>query len=152
MPVVTNQLAVIASSLLLSISGNATPALQFAGEFGCVATLASPHPSGKEIKGHMRIQCTEVVPRAYVHVQLWRLRWWGWESVGTAGNFESNRAGRTFDTAAHFTPGGGCYYYRSTGSGYVIDLKGERHPTPGTGVNFDQRFLKQLPPGCGSKW
>lgn len=101
----------------------------------------------------MRIKCKQPVALAHIEVQLWRLRWWGWEQVGKPGLFENARGGRTFDTWAEFRPApSDCYYYQSTGEGYVIDNFGQRQNAPGLGRNYDPRLLKSLPPGCGSTW
>ena len=88
----------------------------------------------------------------HVENQLWRLRWWGWEAVGKPGEYTNEKGGRTFDAAAAFTLDAGCYYYRTTGSGYTVGFDGVRYSAPRVGINFDQRYLKHLPPGCGAKW
>jgi hypothetical protein len=126
--------------------------LKFAPQFGCVASLPSPHPSGGFIKAHMRITCKRPVAKAHVEVQLWRLRAWGWEEIGTFKEY-NNTGVRTADVAAVVTAArSDCYYYRSTGDGFIIDWNGRQIRTPGEGFSLDQRMLKGLPPGCGTKW
>lgn len=151
---------VLAANIFLALTLVLTPAIgaetdsrvTFGGEHNCSATIDSPHPSGNVIKSHMRIRCAKPVLKAEVGVQLWRLRWWGWEAVGKPGKYPSKRPGKFFDTEATWKPGNGCFYYRSTGSGWVLRGDGVVVPTPGEGVNYDQRWLKGLSPGCGLKW
>ena len=101
----------------------------------------------------MRISCKRQVAAARVEVQLWRLRAWGWEQIGELGRYRKPKAVRTVDAAATASASSDeCYYYRSTGRGYVIDWRGQRLDAPGEGVSYDQRYLKHLPPGCGTKW
>ena len=131
---------------------NADSQVTFGGDHNCSATLDSPHPSGSVIKSHMRIRCAKPVLKGEVTAQLWRLRWWGWEAVGKPARYPGNKPGRFFDASAKWNPRKGCYYYRSTGSGWILRGDGVVVSTPGEGVNYDQRWLKGLPPGCGVKW
>lgn len=144
--------AVVATLMATANSAVTNASQRFAEGHECDAILASPHPSSGIIKAHMRVRCKHAVAKGHVEAQLWRLRWWGWEAIGTPGSYTNMRGGRTFDVAAVERPGGGCYYYRSTGSGYVVDLMGQIHHTPGQGVNYDRRYSKGLPPGCGTSW
>lgn len=150
-----SSIARIAASAVLAVSPlslGETPT-KFAPDFGCVANLPAPHPSGGAIKAHMRISCKRPVAAAHVEVQLWRLRAWGWEKIGPLGKYTKPARVRTVDTfAAVPATRTECYYYRSTGEGHIIDWRGERIDTPGEGVSYDQRYLKGLPPGCGTKW
>lgn len=132
--------------------GSQAPRDTVVESIGCAATLDSPHPSRGLIKAHMRIKCRRPVLGGHVENQLWRLRWWGWEAVGEAGNFTNSKPGKYFDTHAEWQPDEGCYYYRNTGSGWIISNDGVQIPTPGAGVNYDQRWKKGLPPGCGTHW
>lgn len=145
-------MTVIGSILISSTALAVQPVASFGGAAGCKATLDSPHPSMGYIKSHMRISCVRKVAAAHVEARLWRLRWWGWEAVTDPTQYDKKDGGRTFDTAARFKPDSGCYYYRSTGSGFVIGFDGTRYDTPGVGVNYDQRFSKGRPAGCGASW
>lgn len=143
----------IAAMIAIALPSVGTAPKRFAPEFNCFASLPAPHPSGGLIKAHMRISCKRQVASAQVEVQLWRLRSWGWEEIGNPGLYKKSRPVRTVDTfASAAVTGADCYYYRSTGRGYVITWKGERIEAPGEGVNFDQRYVKRLSPGCGTKW
>ena len=150
-----SSLARIAAAAVVAVSSFSVGEAprRFAPEFGCVARLPAPHPSGDVIKAHMRISCKRPVATARVEVQLWRLRVWGWEKIGPLGWHLTPWSVRTVDAAAIASASSDeCYYYRSTGEGYVITWHGVKIKTPGEGVNYDQRYLKGLPPGCGTKW
>jgi len=140
--------ALVATAAALTSSSPQTP---FAGSHGCVARIDSPHPSKGVIKSHTRIQCRRQVLGGGVSSQLWRRRAWGWERVGELKRYDRVTTASRIETASQWKPDG-CYYYRATGRGYVISGDGIRVDTPGEGVNFDQRYLKGLPPGCGTKW
>lgn len=143
----------MAATLTLAGAGSSVAPAKFAPSFGCVANLPAPHPSGGVIKAHMRISCKRAVAAAHVEVQLWRLRAWGWEKIGTPGGQTKADRVRTVDAAATATASPSeCYYYRSTGEGHIVDWRGEQIRTPGEGVNYDQRYLKGRPPGCGTSW
>lgn len=142
----------VAAVAAASVSSVGAVPQKFAPEFGCVASLPSPHPSGGRIKAHMRISCKRPVALAHVEVKLWRLRSWGWEQIGKPEEYGKPGA-RTVDVATSaFANKDECYYYRSTGEGYIIDWTGKQSRTPGEGYRLDQRLMKGLPPGCGAKW
>lgn len=140
---------IIASTLVASPSTNAQMDLD--GPYNCSARVDAPHPSGGLIKSHTRIRCKFLVKDAKVTSQLWRLRAWGWERIGPLSEYKASHAGKFFDTSAKWKPDG-CYYYRATGMGYITGFDGVRIDTPGAGINYDRRFLKGLPPGCGTNW
>jgi len=143
----------MAATLALAGASASVAPTKFAPSFGCVANLPAPHPSGGVIKAHMRITCKRAVSAAHVEVQLWRLRAWGWERIGTPGTYGNPKRVRTVDAAATAPASRDeCYYYRSTGEGYIIDWTGKQSRTPGEGYRLDQRLMKGLPPGCGAKW
>lgn len=144
---------VVASVVALTVSSVGAAPTRFAPEFNCFASLPAPHPSGGMIKAHMRISCKRQVAAAYVEVHLWRLRSWGWEEIGKRGRYDRAKPVRTADTFARAAAASDeCYYYRSTGKGHIINWQGEQLDAPGEGVNYDQRYLNHLPPGCGTNW
>lgn len=145
---------VVAATLAVTGATAAEVPTKFAPDFGCVARLPAPHPSGGRIKAHMRISCKRPVAAAHVEVQLWRLRARGWERIGTQAEQTKPSRVRTVDaaTTAPANRDECYYYYRSTGKGHIIDWRGKQIGTPGEGVSFDQRYLKGLPPGCGTNW
>lgn len=151
----TSSVARIARAAVVAVavwSVGATPT-RFAPAFNCLASLPAPHPSGGLIKAHMRISCKRQVASARVEVRLWRLRSWGWEAIGKPGGFKNPKPVRTVDTFAQATAASDeCYYYRSTVTGHIITWTGEQIDAPGEGVNYDQRYRKGLPPGCGTRW
>lgn len=143
----------VAVAVAFSSSSVSEGPTRFASKFGCVASLPAPHPSGSAIKAHMRISCRASVAAAHVEVQLWRLRAWWWEKIGKPGEYSRPSEVRTVDTFATAAASpSDCYYYRSTGKGHIFDWRGLRIDTPGEGVNYDERYKKGLPPGCGTKW
>ena len=138
--------------LLMACMPASFAAENFGGAYGCAAILDSPHPSGGFIKGHMTIKCSRPVALGHVENQLWRLRAWGWEAVGEPSQFTNKKGGKYFDTAVSIRPGSDCYYYRNTGSGFVLGFDRVRYAPPGVGLNYDIRFKRKLPPGCGARW
>lgn len=145
-------IAAATAVLMVATTGASSSANTFGGVHNCGITLDSPHPSNGVIKAHVRIKCRQPVLSAHVENQLWRLRWWGWEAVGKPGRFTNPNPGKFFDDHSEWEPDGGCYYYRNTGSGWILLPDGTHIDSPGEGVNYDIRMKKGQPPGCGANW
>lgn len=135
------------SDLLDGSNPNSTTRQLHKNPWGCQAFVASPHPSGSNIRVHGRINCARPAPAGSASVSLYNSRWFGWGLLDKPMPYTHLNA-RTYDTQANWKPFGACHYYRGIGH---FSVGGGRYTTPVLN-NYDQRYLKKLPAGCGTRW
>lgn len=114
-------------------SGGVHANLVMGGTSGCYGQTDSPHASG-HVYGTVNVVARTVCPTTdYVSTELYRSRWWGWESLGSGAN---TRYGTATTNAAGPCATGDIYtylgdsYHEGSGAGYAYTSNQNRFTCP----------------------